>query len=76
MKLKLFTLGAILLSFALQISATRIIVFADLHALPGNECEKNLQIAVDEVNQSNADLVVINGDLTNEGSDVELSNVK
>ncbi len=66
---------AILLAFS-PVCATRIIVFADLHVLPGNDCEKNLHIAVDEVNQSDADLVVINGDLTNEGSDVELSNVK
>lgn len=66
---------AILLAF-FPVCATRIIVFADLHALPGNDCEKNLHVAVDEVNQSDADLVVINGDLTNEGSDVELSNVK
>ena len=44
--------------------------------LPGNDCEKNLKIAVEEINKSDADLVVINGDLTNEGSDEELSNVK
>ena len=68
------TIQSLLVSFALlltvfSVSATRIIVFADLHALPGNDCEKNLHVAVDEVNKLDADLVIINGDLTNEGSD-------
>ena len=76
MKIKSLLVSLALLLAVFSVSATRIIVFADLHALLGNDCEKNLHIAVDEVNKSDADLVVINGDLTNEGSDTELSNVK
>ncbi len=76
MKLKSLLISITLLSTVISTNATRIIVFADLHVLPGNDCEKNLRIAVDEVNNSNADLVIINGDLTNEGSDLELTNVK
>lgn len=76
MKLKSLLISITLLFIVLSTNATRIIVFADLHVLPGNDCEKNLRIAVDEVNNSNADLVIINGDLTNEGSDLELTNVK
>lgn len=76
MKIKSLLVSFAILLAILPINAARIIVFADLHALPGNDCEKNLHFAVDEVNQSNADLVIINGDLTNEGSDIELSNVK
>lgn len=76
MKIKSILTSLTLLLAIFSANATRIIVFADLHVLPGNECEKNMHLAVDEVNQSNADLVVINGDLTNEGSDTELSNVK
>lgn len=76
MKIKSLLISFAILLALVPINAARIIVFADLHVLPGNDCEKNLCIAVDEVNQSNADLVVINGDLTNEGSDIELSNVK
>lgn len=76
MKIKSFLLCSLFLLSAISLSATRIIVIADLHVLPGNDCEKNLKIAVEEINKSDADLVVINGDLTNEGSDEELSNVK
>ncbi len=76
MKLKSFLTSLILLFSIFSVNATRIIIFADLHVLPGNDCEKNLRIAVDEVNNSDADMVIINGDLTNEGSDKELSNVK
>ena len=76
MKIKSISLSFFFLLSAISLSATRIIVIADLHVLPGNDCEKNLKIAVEEINKSDADLVVINGDLTNEGSDEELSNVK
>ena len=76
MKIKSLLVSLALLLAVFSVSATRIIVFADLHVLPGNDCEKNMHIAVDEVNKLDADLVIINGDLTNEGSDIELSNVK
>lgn len=76
MNLKSLVVGLAFLCAVLPINATRIIVLADLHVLPGNDCEKQLRIAVDEINQSNADMVVVNGDLTNEGSDEELTNVK
>ena len=76
MKLKSLLISITLLFIVLSTNATRIIVFADLHLLPGNDCENNLPIAFNEVNKSNADLVIINGDLTNEGSDLELTNVK
>lgn len=74
-------LKSLLISFSLVISlvsasATRIVVLSDLHVVPGNECEKQLRVAVEEINQSDADIVVVNGDLTNEGSDEQLTNVK
>lgn len=76
MKIRSFLVSIVILLTSFSLNAIRIIVFADLHVLPGNDCEKNLKIAVEEINKSDADLVVINGDLTNEGSDEELSNVK
>ena len=76
MKIKSILLSFFFLLSAISLSATRIIVIADLHVLPGNDCEKNLKIAVEEINKSDADLVVIHGDLTTDGSDEELSNVK
>lgn len=76
MKIRSLLVSIVILLTSFSLNAIRIIVFADLHVLPGNDCEKNLKIAVEEINKSYADLVVINGDLTNEGSDEELSNVK
>ena len=61
---------------ALSSSAQRIAVFADLHITPGNGNTPKLEEAIKEINSDNFDLVVIAGDLCNEGSDVELANVK
>lgn len=43
---------------------------------PGNANEEKLREAVREINSGDYDLVVMLGDLTNEGSDTELANVK
>lgn len=76
MKLKTLLFSLCLLFSLITSQAALIIVLADLHVLPGNECEAQLRLAVNEINQSNADAVVIDGDLTNEGSDEQLTNVK
>lgn len=57
-------------------SARRICVLSDVHVTPGNKAETALQRAVEEINAEDYDLVVMNGDLTNEGSDAEMRNVK
>ena len=54
----------------------RLAVLSDIHVTPGNENETRLRRAVAEINAGNFDAVIVNGDLTNEGSDLELSNVK
>ena len=54
----------------------KIAVLSDVHVIPGNECDSMLRVAVDEINNTDFDLVVVNGDLTNEGSDEQLRNVK
>jgi len=65
------------LSFANVASAQKIAVLSDIHVTPGNENETQLKKAVAEINNSNdLSLVVVSGDLTNEGSDVQLANVK
>lgn len=51
-------------------------VFSDIHVTPGNEYEKMFDLAVQEVNNGDYDYVIVNGDLTNEGSDREIFNVK
>ncbi|MDE6207220.1 MAG: PQQ-binding-like beta-propeller repeat protein [Muribaculaceae bacterium] len=57
-------------------SGQRIAVLSDVHVTPGNANEHKLREAVAEINSLPFDLVVMNGDLGNEGSDVELTNVK
>lgn len=60
----------------IHVVAQRFAVLNDIHVSPGNENERQLRLAVDEINVTNYDVVIINGDLTNEGSDAELDNVK
>ena len=55
---------------------TRFMILTDVHVTPGNVNESKLREAVAEINNSNADAVLILGDLSNEGSDKELKNVK
>lgn len=57
-------------------SAQRIAVLSDIHVTPGNENDRQLRLAVEEINRGGFDYVVLNGDHSNEGSDVELANVK
>lgn len=61
---------------ATEVSAQRIAVLSDVHVSPGNACDSALRVAVAEINKGDYPLVVMNGDLTNEGSDKELANVK
>lgn len=70
-------LGGTLLCTSLISGATRIAILSDIHVTPGNECETRLKEAVAEINGMNGvDMVVVDGDLTNEGSDEQLQNVK
>ncbi|MCC8175144.1 MAG: PQQ-binding-like beta-propeller repeat protein [Bacteroidales bacterium] len=70
-------LSIILLAVALLGGATRIVILSDVHVTPGNPNDSMLRVAVDEINaMEGVDLVVMNGDLTNEGSDEQLRNVK
>ena len=66
----------LLLSATVTANAQRFAVFSDIHVTPGNENDKMLREAVEEVNKGNFDYVIISGDLTNEGSDAEITNVK
>ncbi len=72
-----FLLAALML-FSVSLSAfcERIAVLADIHVTPGNANEAKLREAVAEINAGDAQLVILAGDLTNEGSDEQLNNVK
>lgn len=73
-------LSRILLALAIAAApaamAQRMAVLSDIHVTPGNENEAQLRKAIAEINASDFDFVVVNGDLGNEGSDAELNNTK
>lgn len=73
---KLAFLAAVMAAGAFTAGAQRIAVLSDIHVTPGNANDTELRRAVDEINASDFDFVVVNGDLTNEGSDEQLANVK
>lgn len=52
-----------------------VIVLTDTHVTPGNTNDSILDEAIDEINRTKCDLVVIAGDVTNTGSNVELRNI-
>ena len=56
--------------------AQKIAILSDIHVTPGNANEGKLREAVAEINASDAEAVMLTGDLTNEGSDAQLQNVK
>lgn len=59
------------------LSAQRMAVLSDIHVTPGNANEDALRRAMREINADpSLDFVIMNGDLSNEGSDIELANVK
>ena len=60
----------------MALAAQRLAILSDIHVTPGNENEGKLRLAVAEINASNVDAVILSGDLTNEGSDEQLRNVK
>lgn len=65
-----------ILCASLSMGGQRIAILSDIHITPGNVCDSMLRLGVEDINRSRFDLVVVDGDLTNEGSDVQLRNVK
>lgn len=59
-----------------DVFAVRFSLLTDIHVTPGNENEKQLIAAIDEINGNKSSFVILSGDLTNEGSDEQLLNVK
>ena len=62
--------------FAMQGGVVRLAILSDVHVTPGNANEGQLRAAVAEINATDVDAVMMTGDLTNEGSDEQLRNVK
>ncbi len=76
MKLRFLYLLIALLPCLLSAQTSRFFILTDVHVTPGNTNDTKLREAVDEINNSEADAVLVLGDLTNEGSDEQLVNVK
>ena len=64
------------LPLALEGGVIRLAILSDVHVSPGNANEGKLREAVAEINATTVDAVMMTGDLTNEGSDVQLHNIK
>ena len=56
--------------------AQKFAILSDIHVTPGNANEGKLKEAIQEINGSDVDAVLLTGDLSNEGSDEQLLNVK
>lgn len=69
-------LFAILMLLAFNANSQKFAILSDIHVTPGNQCDSALRVAVEEINQVDYDMVIVDGDLTNEGSDEQLKNVK
>ncbi len=75
-RLMTFLVAVVVLSLAVQGGVVRLAILSDIHVTPGNANEGKLREAVAEINATDVDVVMLTGDLTNEGSDEQLSNVK
>ena len=71
-----FLLALIALSIAVQGGVVKLAILSDVHVTPGNANEGKLREAVAEINAADVDAVMLTGDLTNEGSDEQLINIK
>ena len=72
----LFLLALMITSIAVQGGVVKLAVLSDVHVTPGNDNEGKLREAVAEINAADVDAVMLTGDLSNEGSDEQLLNVK
>ena len=71
-----FLIAAVALSLAVQGGVVKLAILSDVHVTPGNANEGKLREAVAEINATDVDAVMMTGDLTNEGSDEQLRNIK
>ncbi|SMO41691.1 PQQ-like domain-containing protein [Saccharicrinis carchari] len=72
----LLLLLSVLLWSCQSSDSVKFAFLTDIHVVPGNENEMVFARAVGEINRSDANFVVITGDLSNMGSDAELNAVK
>ena len=73
--IKSLSIAALLLC-SQNLQALKFSVLSDIHVTPGNVNEQQLRNAIAEINGNNSEFVILSGDLSNEGSDEQLYNVK
>ena len=75
---KYIVLFALLLLLVLnaQGGVVKLAILSDIHVTPGNDNDAKLREAVAEINAMDVDAVMVTGDLTNDGTDEQLTNVK
>ena len=69
-------LSALLVCSTFTMNAEKISLIADIHITPGNHREEKLKEVIADINSNDTELVVLAGDLSDEGSDEQLQNVK
>jgi len=84
MMIKLIRISALIVFLSITITgcktpagnSLKFAFITDIHVGPGSPSERNFSLVIREVNSSDADMVIITGDLSNSGSDAELNSVK
>lgn len=75
-RLLICVVSMLMMAFAAQGGVVKLAILSDVHVTPGNANEGKLREAVAEINATDVDAVMLTGDLTNEGSDEQLRNIK
>ena len=76
MKIRRLILLFVLSFISLYVNAEKITLLSDIHVTPGNHREEMLKKVIEDINSNETELVILSGDLTEEGSDEQLKNVK
>ena len=73
--IKSLSIAALLLC-SQNMQALKFSLISDTHVVPGNVNEQQLKNAIAEINGNDSEFVILSGDLSNEGSDEQLYNIK
>ena len=75
-RISVFISLLLLLVLNMQGGVVKLAILSDIHVTPGNDNDGKLREAVAEINAMDVDAVMVTGDLTNDGTNEQLSNVK
>lgn len=76
MKIKHLMFVLLFMAVSVSVTAEKITLLSDIHITPGNHRESKLMDVIADINSNDTELVILSGDLTDEGSDEQLKNVK